>query len=649
MADIKFLVQVDTATGKAALKEFDGALRQAGDGAGKSGAAVKGMFGEIFAGVTVANLATKALGGVWREIKSIPAAAIEGEKAQRALESALETTGRTVPGLSKHFSDYATELQRQTRFDDEAVKGAQTLLLQLTRLDREGIDAATRGAAGLAAVMGTDLESAASLLAKALEGNFGILSRYGIKVSETGTLEEKKAELLDRLGTMYKRAQDETTTFAGRLDQLKNTYGDLKEAAGSFILKQTGVVDILNKAAAAVLDYINMDDMLRETTDRSADAQQQLMEKLSRANAEAGLGHSNWLRLTAAYKGNWIEMARAIRTGQESKELQEALTRVSAAFVTQREREIKAERDAERGTNKYNDELKESIKIKKTALPSARELKRVHDDLATTVGVTAYDAVSRINIATINWGFTIGRVTPTVAQQVAAMADKWTASLAKVQEAYNIMAASVTGILDQLTRNEEIRIENEYKRRRAIIDQTVTDEQTKADMIIALDSEFEAKRRELRLREFRRTKAMNIAEAIINTATAATAALKVPPPWVGVALATMVTLLGMAKVALIAGQPEPLAKGGILTRRMFSVDGAFEAGEAGPEAVIPISEKAKQNFNLALERRGGGGRPIALTIPIYVGGRKVDEQIIEIVNQGSIDGRVKMRRRSMAN
>lgn len=76
-------------------------------------------------------------------------------------------------------------------------------------------------------------------------------------------------------------------------------------------------------------------------------------------------------------------------------------------------------------------------------------------------------------------------------------------------------------------------------------------------------------------------KAAGIATAIVNTATAATQALEVPPPPVGIALAGIITAAGLAQVAIISQQQ--LAAGGLVTAPTSAL-----VGEAGPEAVIPI-------------------------------------------------------------
>ena len=92
---------------------------------------------------------------------------------------------------------------------------------------------------------------------------------------------------------------------------------------------------------------------------------------------------------------------------------------------------------------------------------------------------------------------------------------------------------------------------------------------------------------------FEFSKALAIGEAIMNTYNAASAALKIPPPPVGVALAAMITGLGLANVAKISSQKAPTFKkemgGPVASGRPYLV------GERGPEMFVPNSAGAIQS------------------------------------------------------
>ena len=95
---------------------------------------------------------------------------------------------------------------------------------------------------------------------------------------------------------------------------------------------------------------------------------------------------------------------------------------------------------------------------------------------------------------------------------------------------------------------------------------------------------------------FQLEKAAAFASAIIQTHHAATVALASAPPPINYALAAAVTAKGVAEAAAIASQAIALAEGGIVTSPTLAL-----VGEAGPEAVIPLSKMGRQ-----------GGAPIIM-------------------------------------
>ena len=76
-----------------------------------------------------------------------------------------------------------------------------------------------------------------------------------------------------------------------------------------------------------------------------------------------------------------------------------------------------------------------------------------------------------------------------------------------------------------------------------------------------------------------------------------------------------------------------LATGGVVSRPTTAL-----IGERGPEAVVPLSDNAEWMDSLAsrivalitLARPSG---PTKLTIPVYVGGRKVTEVVVDDINE----------------
>lgn len=256
MSDIKFKATVDSKKGEVSLKNLDKRVEKVGKTTTRTAAGFKNLAAKVALGVAGFYAAAKALRGMVRWMGDAIDKAAQQETSEKEMAAALESTGREVDKNAKHFKEYASELQQATTFGDEQILSAQALMIQLTKLDREGIDAATKGAIGLAAVYKQDLQAATTLVGKALAGNFGALSRYGISVEKTATAEEKRVSLLEQLGVMYKRAEADTETYAGKVKQLGNVYGDLKEFVAAAVIENEAILDIITKVKESMSDFI---------------------------------------------------------------------------------------------------------------------------------------------------------------------------------------------------------------------------------------------------------------------------------------------------------------------------------------------------------------------------------------------------------
>lgn len=139
---------------------------------------------------------------------------------------------------------------------------------------------------------------------------------------------------------------------------------------------------------------------------------------------------------------------------------------------------------------------------------------------------------------------------------------------------------AIEGVWSQALANEEAAMENDYAKKKAAIEATITDEEDKAAALEALDAEYAEKKKELQKKQWVAQQAGAITNAIMSTAQAVVSALAVFPPWLGIALAATVGALGAVQIGLIASQPMPeFAAGGMAQPGMALV------GERGPELV----------------------------------------------------------------
>ena len=175
---------------------------------------------------------------------------VSAADVQAAAEKRLETTimnvkGATLEGVTA-IKNYAAELQGVTTVGDEVtIQGASQLAT--FQLQSDTIKTLLPSLQDLAvaqygtAVSGDQMQQMANLMGKVMSGNVSSLSRYGVvmndtqkKILKTGSESQKAAMLVEVLGQNFGGlAQAMANTPAGRVQQLKNAWGDMQEVIGA--------------------------------------------------------------------------------------------------------------------------------------------------------------------------------------------------------------------------------------------------------------------------------------------------------------------------------------------------------------------------------------------------------------------------------
>ena len=185
-----------------------------------------------------------------REIVNVTKECIDAANVQAAAEKRLETTMMNVKGTTSksiaEIKQYAAELQNITTIGDEAtIQGASQLAT--FQLQSDTIKELLPSLQDLAvaqygtAVSGDQMQQMANLMGKVMTGNVSSLSRYGVtmnaaqkKILQTGSESEKAAMLVKVLEQNFGGlAESMANTPAGRVQQLKNAWGDMKEVIGA--------------------------------------------------------------------------------------------------------------------------------------------------------------------------------------------------------------------------------------------------------------------------------------------------------------------------------------------------------------------------------------------------------------------------------
>jgi hypothetical protein len=251
--------QFETDSGRAArladrrAKEIDAAFAKAGRNIGIGLAAGFGI-------------ATTAL-GVY--IKN----AAESERVQAQLTSRITDTSGAAQRSLAQLNTEAQKLMKASIFDDEAIGGAQAILLTFKKIQGVNFDKATAAVLDLSTAMGTDLNSAALQLGKALNDpikGLAALGRAGIQFSadqtktiktmvDAGNVADAQRLILKELeGQMGTAAEAARDTLGGAVKALGNSFDNLMEGdAGGAGL--TGV----RQALESMIDTLNDPDVKR--------------------------------------------------------------------------------------------------------------------------------------------------------------------------------------------------------------------------------------------------------------------------------------------------------------------------------------------------------------------------------------------------
>lgn len=251
MAD-EIIIQIDLEQGDIdkPLKSIETKIERSGKRAGSSfGKAFNTDISGALTGFTKQiALAGAAIGGIaagFVAFKAIDAAKVQ-EDAVNNLNNALKTSGDFTQEASQSLQNYASDLQKVTRFGDEVILNQLALAKSFGASNDQAKQIVT-AAADLSAALGIDLQSATRNVAKTLGGYAGELGET-IPALKNLTQEQLRAgEGVKLLGERFRGAAGrDVQTFQGALDQLSNTFGDVLEEIGNLVVKNPAAVKAIN-------------------------------------------------------------------------------------------------------------------------------------------------------------------------------------------------------------------------------------------------------------------------------------------------------------------------------------------------------------------------------------------------------------------
>lgn len=206
------------------FSQLDGILSKLGKG---GVAAVAGGFAALAGGLEAAK-------------HSLEEFANQEQRVAR-LDAALAQTGNLTNEYRERLQELAHELQHTSGVAEEEWLAVLTKLTQFGA-EPSNIDAYADAVKNLAGILGGDLQTAATLISRALQGNFLMFARYGIQVGEAGTQTEKLEGLMRQLAQRGGgQLEAVTKTLGGHFTELKHSTADLFKAFGRGIA-ETGVL-----------------------------------------------------------------------------------------------------------------------------------------------------------------------------------------------------------------------------------------------------------------------------------------------------------------------------------------------------------------------------------------------------------------------
>ena len=224
-------------------------------GVGDAGEAWNRRMGAAAFGVGAA-LGAAAIAVTAFSIDSIKAFA-EAETAQARLSFAFEKYPTLVGGNIQALRTLDTQLQKTTRFEDDATAAAQGALAMYD-LTADQITELTPLMLDYAAATGKSAQDAAEDLGKAILGQGRALKAIGLNFKDAGSETDNYTQLVTGLRSQVQGfAEKDAQTVSGRLDMINNQFGDIQEKlGGAFAPALTVASDVIENSLLPGLDRV---------------------------------------------------------------------------------------------------------------------------------------------------------------------------------------------------------------------------------------------------------------------------------------------------------------------------------------------------------------------------------------------------------
>lgn len=370
----------ETKNYKQALDEANSAVSKAVGGFQQQSNPVSTLTTKL-KGLVGAYLGLQGIKLVFNGLMQATEAFREQERAVLSLNNTLANAGVYSDAYSKHIQALASEIQSYSNFGDEAIIKAQALgqsFIGQTKIT----DDLTKATVDFAAATGMELEQAFTLVGKSIGSPTNALARYGVELKKGMTDQEKMIAITTQLGNRY---EGQAKQMANASAQLKNAMGDLAEEIG-------GVFNPLVQSTQRILLS-------------AAQATTKWIHSIREANKQNDI---NALNEALKYQQEQLKKA----TGEEKKLWEQRIAQTQKYLNAQKEPVV-----TNKKARKISDEIPsfssysapaKAIKASASTTSQATQIKDAYD-LAT-------EAVEKARRAVLNAGVQFGASSPEVAK-----------------------------------------------------------------------------------------------------------------------------------------------------------------------------------------------------------------------------------------
>jgi hypothetical protein len=267
------------------------------------------------------------------------------EKQQAALATALRnTTGATDAAIAAN-QKYLDSLELQVAIDNEKLIPALQQLVTATG-DLSQAQALLSLATDVSAASGKDLSVVSAALSKAVNGNFGALTKLGLPLDANAVKSKDLSKLLLDLSRISAgQATAAANTFSGKLETLRLKFAQVSDKLGLAIMPALVLlVDYIDKRVVPMLDIwiTKNEDELNQALQNSVGqikevvkAFEDIYKGLEAINAILPFGIGGWIKLLAILSGvgTLVTLGTTVLTIVKKTKMLTAAARGSATTV----------------------------------------------------------------------------------------------------------------------------------------------------------------------------------------------------------------------------------------------------------------------------------------------------------------------------